>query len=102
MFLSNIYSLTDSAYNSLFNDCKKTHIISILETRATIQNKSAVVNKFLYAGRKCFFNEAEPSKLGGMAHGGEILTPHKHLNTKKIDPKVWDFYPCLCRFTCSC
>ena len=85
-YLCNINSASYAAKNYLFNKCIDHHAWSILETRcATTEQLQHFKQDLVNHKRSCSSNLAEPSLLGGAAHGGEVISLRSNLCTKDID-----------------
>ena len=91
-YLSNINSASYAAKNYLFNKCCDHHIWSILETRcANSKQLQHFKQDLLNHNRTCCSNLAEPSPLGGPAHGGEVISVRNSLCTKVIDVHMVEY-----------
>ena len=88
IFCANITSLSQHAIAYLFKEYSSFHIWSLLETRVTAANSAAQSDYFKKRARKFIASHAVPSEDGGMAHGGELISPMHHLNISPIDDSV--------------
>ena len=88
IFRANITSLSQHAVAYLFKHYSSFHIWSLLETRVTAANSATQSDYFEKRARKFIASHAIPSEDGGMAHGGELISPMHHLNISPIDNSV--------------
>ena len=90
-YLSNINSKTDSAMTHIFNKCSQHHVLSLLESRVISKHSEQLVHTFRSHRRKCFLNPAVPSDLGGLAHGGEVISTRSNMSAKPVSQNILNY-----------